>query len=88
MKDQFDATQMATLDFLRTELETGLTFARVALSARDEDKIRRNQLNAQKAYDTFCRYFANAAISEAESNEMHATAAELKGLLGKLDKSL
>ena len=88
MKDHFDATQMAALDFLRTELETGLTFAKIGLSAHDEEKIRRNQLNAQKAYDTFCRYFANAAVSEAESDEMHATAAELKGLLGKLEKAL
>jgi hypothetical protein len=34
MSDQFDITQAVSLDFLRTELETGMTFAKVALSAR------------------------------------------------------
>jgi hypothetical protein len=88
MSDQFDITQAVSLDFLRTELETGMTFAKVALSANSQEKIRRNQLNARKAYDSFQRYEPKTSTSEAEFKELRAKAVELKKLLIELGESL
>ncbi|HEX3319716.1 MAG TPA: hypothetical protein VHR84_03365 [Terriglobales bacterium] len=88
MSDQFDITQAVSLDFLRTELETGMTFAKVALSANNEDKIRRNQLNARKAYDSFQRYKSRPPVSDADAEELKAKAVELKKLLIKLGETL
>ena len=49
----------AQLSFLDTELKTGLTFARLALKAKDPQKISRNLSNARKACDTICGYLAD-----------------------------
>jgi hypothetical protein len=88
MSDQFDITQAVTLDFLRTELATGMTFARVALSATSEEKMRRNQLNARKAYDSFHRYKTRSSVSDPEFKELTAKAVELRKLLIELGESL
>jgi len=52
-------TVAALLSFLDTELKTGLTFARLALTARDPQKISRNLSNARKAYETIIDYLAD-----------------------------
>jgi hypothetical protein len=52
-------TVAAQLSFLDTELKTGLTFARLALTARDPQKISRNLSNARKAYETIIDYLAH-----------------------------
>ena len=44
-------------NFLQIELETSLTFARAALSARaDAEKRERDRVNARKGYDTILRF--------------------------------
>ena len=45
-----------SMKFLKTELQTGITFADVALTARYADKVERNKANARKAYDTALRF--------------------------------
>ena len=53
--------------FLRTELETGITFAKLALSARDEGKIARNKANALKAYETALKFAERTSLDGDES---------------------
>lgn len=52
-------TMAAQLSFLDTEVRTGLTFARLALKARDPEKISRNLSNARKARDTISGHLAD-----------------------------
>ena len=78
------------VDFLRTELQTGLTFARVALSARpnDIDKIQRDTKNAREAYDSFLKFRERVSLSEDEKQEITEQAEKLKDALRKLGQSL
>ncbi len=64
-----------SVEFLKTELETGITFAQLALSARREDKIERTKANARKAYDTALKFMDKLAPEKS---------AELNGLLQNL----
>lgn len=52
-------TVAAQLSFLDTELKTGLTFARLALKAKDPQKVSRNLSNARKACDTISDYLSD-----------------------------
>lgn len=47
--------------FLKTELQTGITFADIALSAKYPDKLKRNAANARKAYDTALKFMAKSS---------------------------
>jgi len=57
----------ATVGFLKTELETGITFANLALSATDERKVARNTANARKAYDTAMKFMVGASLGADDS---------------------
>jgi hypothetical protein len=50
------------LSFLRTELETRLEFAVVALDANHPDKATRNTTNARLAYDTALTFPRKSAV--------------------------
>ncbi len=60
----------AGANFLLTEIETSLTFARAALSAGDNfEKRERNRANARKGYDTllgFCQRYAVPPSAEQD----------------------
>lgn len=44
------------MEFLRAELLTGLTLAKIARRTDHEDKKNRNRVNARKAYDSVLRF--------------------------------
>jgi len=69
------------LGFLRTELETGLTLARIARSAKRPDKRNRNLLNAKKAYEAVLRFMRGVMLTNSQSRE-------LKNKLERLKKEL
>jgi hypothetical protein len=50
--------QALGMEFLFTEIETALLFARIALDAspQETEKIERNRRHAQEAYATVIRY--------------------------------
>jgi hypothetical protein len=52
------------LQFLRAELETGMTFASLARDSWTEEKRDRNLLNARKAYDTAKHFLEEHAPEE------------------------
>ena len=88
MADLFEATHKRSLNFLRAELQTGLTFATVALAAKHQDKIDRNRVNARKAYDSFVRYASRVVLSDREQRELNQPLAELRRRLTKLGERL
>ena len=76
-------TRRSGIDFLRTEIRTGLTFSRIALDAR-EDKRDRNRVNARKAYDAIVHFMHGSALDADEAKEIKRGLAQLKSELVKL----
>ena len=78
------------LVFLFTEIETGLTFADIALGAKphDVDKIRRNTANARTAYDTVLRFRSRVDVDEAGAKRLEAVLAQLRAALLELGESV
>lgn len=78
------------VDFLLTELDTGLTFARLALAARSDNpqKRERNRKNARKAYDSLLRFQARTAFSSPEKTRLEEGKKELRAALRSLGEKL
>ena len=68
-----------SVEFVKTELQTGITFADLALSAKCAEKLERNKASARKARDTALRFW-NKLTSE--------DAAELDAILKRLRRKL
>ena len=77
-----------TFEFLKTELETGNTFAKVALSAKHADKLERNRANARKAYDTALKFFGTASVDTASAVELKRLLEDLRAKLGELGEAV
>jgi hypothetical protein len=81
----------AGVAFLRTELDSSLTFAQLALQAGDEEKKSRNRANARKGYDTFMHLrerFSLGDLSAAERQEMEQKLTKLEAALRRLGETL
>ena len=60
------------LEFVKTDLEMGITFSRLALDAHDENKRAGNRANARKAYDAVLRQSEKLILTPAQSDEIDA----------------
>jgi len=62
------------LEFLRTDIDTALTFATRALQSPDDPETRRrNQENARRGYDSVFRIFRKLkaqSVNDAEASDM------------------
>ncbi|HJT54739.1 MAG TPA: hypothetical protein VJ848_12870 [Candidatus Angelobacter sp.] len=76
------------LEFINTELDTGLTFVRIALGARGRNKIERNRVNARKAYDSALHFLPTASLSAQEARMVKEKIASLEAGLTKLGEVL
>lgn len=83
-KDQ----EAVTVEFLKTELETGNTFAKLALSAKYADKMERNKANARKAYDTALKFFGSASVEADSAVELKKLLKDLRARLGELGEAV
>lgn len=72
------------LDFLRSEIVTGLTLARIAHDANRQDRRTRNSINARKAYDAVVHFMPRVNLNPEETNEMKTKLEHLKSELEKL----
>ena len=64
-------SQVVQFEFLITDIEAGLTFARLAQSADDDpDKRARNLHNAEVAYDTVARLLKQVVVPEDKRHEI------------------
>ena len=79
---------MSGIQFLRAELDTGLTFSRVAETTAHEDKRRRNCAHARKAYDTVLHFLPNSSLDNGEMNEVKTKLEELRFALQSLGEKL
>jgi len=76
------------IEFLRAEALTGVTFAKIALGARRQEKIDRNRVNAKKAYDTLLRFMPEDIGTDGAWTEIRARLAELKSHLQQLGEDV
>ena len=83
-------TNAATIEFLNTELDTGLNFARMAAQIRERKKVRRHDLEkikrylgyAREAYDVVCSHVGNATAEPEELREIEEKISGLRKFLG------
>jgi hypothetical protein len=78
------------VEFLNTDLDTSMTFARTALDARDDlDKKTRNTVNARRGYDTVRGFMAKMyeAGEKSQARELEPKLAQLRSLLEDLGES-
>ncbi len=71
---------------IKTEIQTGRTFARIALGSDDPDKTARNTANARKAYDVAREWAGKALLNPAEQREIADQLELLKAELAKLEQ--
>lgn len=74
--------------FIKTELDTGLMFCSIALTAGSLEKIARNTGNARKAYDTALRLVPQLILTLQESEQFDSKFARLKHKLVQLGEPL
>lgn len=74
------------VEFLKTELQTGITFANLALSAKFADKVERTRANARKAYDTALKFMDE--LSPKDGAELDALFKHLRNKLQDLGESV
>ena len=75
---------LAEVEFLRSELLTGLTLAKIALDANREDRRNRNLLKSRKAYDALVRFMPRVRLTPEERHEIESKMEHLKSELAKL----
>ena len=79
---------LAEVDFLRSELQTGLTLTKIALDASRGDRTSRNRVNARKAYDAVVRFTPKVSLSESETNEIKSKLDQLRTQLQLLGEEI
>jgi hypothetical protein len=67
--------------FLHTELDTGLTLARIAQCAKRADKRNRN---AKKAFEAVLRFMPGVILTTSQSKEIKGKLERLKSELRRL----
>jgi hypothetical protein len=80
--------QEITADFLKNELQTGITFADLALTAKHDDRRERNKANARKAYDTALRFMDTHSPTPEITTELKDRLKHLRDQLKKLGESI
>lgn len=76
------------LDLIRTEIEIAVTFARIALQAKDDpEKRMRNRQNARTAYDAILGLAAQAVFDDAGIEDFRNKVSGLKLLLSELGET-
>lgn len=90
--DEFLSTQSrvnkVSADFLKVDLQAGLTFASLALEADDGGKKERNRRSARKAYDTIMRLIDRVTLAEEEAESLRQDLERLKSNLIRLGEDL
>ena len=75
--------------FLMVEVQTGLTFASIALTAGDDvNKLARNSENAKLAYDTVLRFRDRVQMNDGAAAELEAGLEKLRIDLRKLGEDV
>ena len=83
----FDPTA-AGVEFLRSELDTGLTLSKIALDSNHLEKSNRNRFNARKAYNAILHFAPKINLTEKEIKEIESKLGVLKSNLRELGEEI
>lgn len=83
-----DEYRQSSIQFVNTELDTGLTFARIAVGSKTGSKKERNRVNARKAYDSALHMLVQLSLSKEEESTISEKVSALKSNLEKLGEIL
>jgi hypothetical protein len=90
--EQFRATRervnRTSVDFLKLDVETALTFTSNALSTDNEEKKQRNRKAARKAYDTVLRLAKKVELTNSEKRFLNRGLQKLKEDLATLGEEV
>jgi hypothetical protein len=78
----------ASVEFLKTDLETALTFSGIALTTENPGKRTRMRQNARKAYDTVIRFMKRLELTDGDSQSLSGYLQRLKTDLVALGEDL
>jgi hypothetical protein len=76
------------VEFLKTEANTGITFADAALVSRDPVRTAADCKNARKAYDAVLRYIPRVVLLPGDATELRKKMDILKSKLQQLGEQL
>ena len=79
---------LTEVDFLRSELQTGLTLTKIASDATWRAKTERNRANARKAYDAVLRFSPRVSLSQDEKSEIKIKLDQLRTQLKMLGEEV
>lgn len=88
LPERQDEYRKSTIHFVNTELDTGLTFARIAGGTKTRSKKDRNCANARRAYDSALHILQQVSLSKEEASAIGEKVADLKSSLEKLGEKL
>lgn len=74
----------ATVDFLKVDVETALTFSGIALQTDNSVKKERNQRSARKAYDSVLKLAEKVDLTDQDVQTLSRNLARLKSELQTL----
>ena len=75
-------------NFIRVELQTGLTFSKSALGSRYQERRDRNQAQARRAYDALLYFIPKSSLTNDESKMIVSGLARLKSELQQLGEAI
>jgi hypothetical protein len=85
LRQQFENNQV---QFLLTEVDTGITFCNVANSSDNAEKTRRNTAHAREAHDSALHFLPKAHFDAGAKTEFDAKMVQLKSLLRDLGEQV
>jgi hypothetical protein len=56
----------AKVEFLKTDLDVGITFVKIARTSADPETVSRNQRNARKAYDAVAHFLSTVTLTQID----------------------
>ncbi len=78
----------AAIDFIRVDLDTALTFTRIALATTDPQKQQRTTRTARKAYDTILRSLTRVRLRPNDATAIETKLQRLREDLIRLGESV
>jgi hypothetical protein len=79
-----DELNQKSVDFLKVDVETALTFSKIAIESFDPAKKKRNRKNARKGYDTILRFMSKVSMEDEDTDYLSDRLRELKSNLQNL----
>ena len=85
----FDDLNQTTVQFLLTDLDTGIMLARSAIGARlNSPRQKRNTRNARLAYETVLRFRSKVKITDVVNDALDKKLGRLRSMLKRLGESM